>query len=286
MKANRPSITAHYVAMQHASHQLLDDPKVFSDPLALSIIGKESASALQADPYRFESDKLSSSYLRAFLAARSRLAEDELAERVRNGARQYVILGAGLDTFAFRNPYPEGTLRVFEVDHPATQKWKKQHLLEADLAIPSGFTLAPLDFETQTLEEALLRAGFDPNACTFFSWLGVTIYLTPEAFWSTLRFIVSMPPGSGVAFDYQINPSMLTWIDRVVFDSLSVRAALAGEPWRSFFMPESLRRDLLSLGFGQVEDHGVNEINKRYFSDRTDGFRVGGMSHMMVALVE
>ena len=284
MKENRPSETAYYVAMRHAAHQILDDPKVLVDPLALRIIGEEVASELKAYPYRFENNRLSP-YMRAFLAARSRYAEDELAKRVQDGARQYVILGAGLDTFAFRNPYREGSLHVFEVDHPSTQAWKKHRLAEAGIIIRSDVTLVSIDFENQTLEQGLIRAGFSPDACTFFSWLGVALYLTAEAFWSTLRFIVSMPSGSGVVFDYHIDPAMLTGVDRVVFDSLSGSAALSGEPWLSFFKPESLQRDLLSMGFSHAEDHGLNEINKRYFNDRGDGLKVRSNSHIMIALL-
>ena len=145
MKENLPSGTAQRVAMRRAAHQLLDDPKVFDDPVALRIIDKESASALQADPHQFEATPLSP-YLRAFVAARSRYAEDELALGVQRGVSQYVILGAGLDTFAYRNPYPEGVLRVFEVDHPATQTWKRARLEEMGIALPGDVTFAPVDF--------------------------------------------------------------------------------------------------------------------------------------------
>jgi methyltransferase (TIGR00027 family) len=189
MKENQPSRTAQRVAMRRAAHQLLDDPKVFDDPVAILIIGKESASALQADPHQSETTRLSP-YLRAFMAARSRYAEDELALGVQRGVRQYVVLGAGLDTFAYRNPYPE-VLHVFEVDHPSTQAWKRARLEEIGIAIPGNLTFAPIDFETQTLAEGLRSAGCDPGICTFFSWLGVTPYLTAEAVAATLRFIAS-----------------------------------------------------------------------------------------------
>src|SRR5512136_1527069 len=129
MKENRASVTAQRVAMQRAAHQLLDDPKVFDDPVALSVIGKESASALQVDPLQFESTPLSS-YLRAFVAVRSRYGEEELALGIQRGIRQYIILGAGLDTFAYRNLHSRGLLHVFEVDHAATQAWKRARLDE------------------------------------------------------------------------------------------------------------------------------------------------------------
>ncbi len=284
MIPNRPSATAQRVAMQRAAHQLLDDPKVFDDPMALGIIGKESASALQANPRQFEVTRLSP-YLRAFVAARSRYAEDELALGVRRGIRQYVILGAGLDTFAYRNPHPEGVLHVFEVDHPATQTWKRARLDEIGIAFPADLTFAPVDFETQTLEEGLRAAGYDPGKSTFFSWLGVTEYLTTEAVMGTLRFIATAWAGSGVVFDYMISPSLLNSGQRSRFDALARRVARAEEPWQAFFDPESLTTDLRVMGFRFVEDKGPEEINARYFKNRKDELRVGSLSHLMNARV-
>lgn len=284
MKESRPSATAQRVAMRRAAHQLLDDPKVFDDPLAIRIIGKESASALQADPRQFEATPLSP-YLRAFMAARSRYAEDELALAVRRGVHQYVILGAGLDTFAYRNPHPEAELHVFEVDHPATQTWKRERLEEVGNTLPGNLTFVPVDFETQTLEEGLKGAGYDSGKCTFFSWLGVTEYLTTEAVMATLRFIASAPVGSGVVFDYMISPLLLTPPQRSRFNALAQRVVSAGEPWQAFFDPGLLTRELRAMGFGYVEDNGPEEINARYFKDRKDGLRVGSLSHVMIARV-
>ena len=284
MKENRASVTAQRVALRRAAHQFLDDPRVFDDPVALRILGKESASALQADPRRYEVTPLAP-YLRAFVAARSRYAEDELALGVQRGVGQYVILGAGLDTFAYRNPYPKGALHVFEVDHPATQTWKRARLEEIGITLPVDLTFAPVDFETQTLLEGLKGAGYDPGGCTFFSWLGVTEYLSTEAVMATLRFIGSAPVGSGGVFDYMISPSLLSPAQRSRFDALEQRVASAGEPWRAFFDPGLLSRDLQAMGFGHVEDQGPEEINARYFKNRKDGLRVGSLSHLMIARV-
>jgi methyltransferase (TIGR00027 family) len=270
--------------MRRAAHQLLDDPKVFDDPVALRFIGRESASALQADPRQFEATPLAA-YLRAFVAARSRYAEDELSLGVRRGVGQYVILGAGLDTFAYRNPYAEGLLRVFEVDHPTTQTWKRARLKEVGITLPGDLTFAPVDFETQTLEEGLRSAGYDPEKGTFFSWLGVTEYLTTGVVMATLRFIASVPVGSRVVFDYMISPSMLSPSQRPRLDALSRRVASAGEPWRAFFDPEVLAKDLRAMGFVYVEDKGPEEINARYFKKRKDGLQVGSLSHLMNAQV-
>ncbi|MGE5190665.1 MAG: class I SAM-dependent methyltransferase [Gemmatimonadota bacterium] len=168
MKEGGPSATALRVAMRRAAHQVLDDPRVFDDPLALRIVGAEDVPEPRPDPAWAERSSPARG-LRAFLAARCRYAEDELRVAVGRGTRQYVVLGAGLDTFACRNPYPADVLRVFEVDHPATQSWKRARLEDAGIAIPGTLTFAPVDLERVTLEEGL-RAGepfvtfFDPSS--------------------------------------------------------------------------------------------------------------------------
>src|SRR5580700_6523867 len=156
MQEGKFSRTAQRVAIRRAAHQLLDEPKVLDDPLALRIIGTEAAAALRSDP---KEDHVFARAFRAFMAARSRYAEDELARAVEVGVTQYVILGAGLDTFAYRNPHPG--LRVFEIDHPATQTWKREQLQSAGIAVPVGLTFVPVDFEGQTLADGLGRAGLD-----------------------------------------------------------------------------------------------------------------------------
>jgi methyltransferase (TIGR00027 family) len=284
MEEFRPSATAQRAGLKRAAHQLLDAPKVFDDRVALRIVGKENSQTLEADPYRFEASPLSP-YLRAFVAARSRYAEDQLAAGIHRGVCQYVILGAGLDTFAYRNPYSQSVLRVFEVDHAGTQAWKRARLKEAGIALPDSLTFVPVDFEKQTLIEGLQGAGYDSRKCTFFSWLGVTEYLTTEAVMRTLHFVASTPVGSGIVFDYMLSPSLLTPAHRSRFDALAQRVESAGEPWQAFFDPALLTRDLQAMRFGCVEDMGPDEINARYFKDRKDGLRVGSLSHIMSAWV-
>jgi methyltransferase (TIGR00027 family) len=284
MKEGRASLTAQSVAIKRAVHQIVDNPKVFDDSMALRIIGKECASRLQNDPHQYDTSRLAP-YVRAFTAARSRYAEDELALGIQRGVRQYVVLGAGLDTFAYRNPYPESVLRVFEVDHPATQVWKRARLEEVGITLHRDLTFAPIDFETQTLTEGLSVAGYDSDKSTFFSWLGVTEYLPTEAVMATLRFVASAPKGSGIVFDYMISPSLLNPDQKKRFDYLAQRVASAGEPWQTFFEPEALTKDLQAMGFRFVKDNGQAEINQRYFRDRADGLQVGSLSHIMVAWV-
>jgi methyltransferase (TIGR00027 family) len=284
MKEDCPSKTALRVAMRRAAHQVLDDPKVFDDPLALRILGLDDASAVEPRPEGLEETPVSR-VLRASLAARSRYAEDELHLAVNRGVHQYVILGAGADTFAYRNPYPGGVLHVFEVDHPATQAWKRMCLKEAGIPILGTLTYAPVDFETQTLDEGLRQVGFNASKSTFFSWLGVAPYLTSSAITATLRFIASLPVGSGIVFDYMILPSLLSPAARRAFDSLAHRVASAGEPFQSFFDPPSLKSNLLAMGFGQAEDVTPEEMNSRYFHGRTDGLRFGSLAHVMNARI-
>jgi methyltransferase (TIGR00027 family) len=278
----RPSRTALRVAMRRAAHQLFDNPKVLDDPIAMPIIGPKAAEKLKTEsPDAFGKFGLG---IRAFMVARSRYAEDALARSVKRGAVQYVILGAGLDTFAYRNPYAESALRVFEVDYPATQEWKRRNLKEAEIAIPASVTYAPVDFEHQTLAEGLRLAGFDATRPTFFSWLGVTMYLTDDAITSTLRLIASTPPGGGVALDYAIPVASLGFLGRVAMRAMMQRVAAAGEPFVTFFEPGALRARLLGMGFHGIEDLGAGDINARYFPDRTDKLRVlGRLGRLMSA---
>lgn len=283
MHDDRPSATAYGVAMRRAAHQVLDSPKVFDDPLALAIVG---AKGQEAKVRAKSSGSRVSRAMRAFMAMRSRYAEDELALAVERGARQYVVLGAGLDTFAYRNPYPASLLHVFEVDHPATQGWKRRRLAEGRIAIPESMTFAPVDFESQTLAEGLAGAGFRTDRPTFFSWLGVVPYLTGSAVRETLGFVASLPAGSEVVFDYALPPASLSLVQRLAFNALASRVAARGEPFQTFFDPPALAGELRQIGFGDVEDLGMKEMNERYFKGRADGLRVSGsLAHVMKARV-
>ena len=277
MNEGRPSRTAQRVAVRRAAHQLTDRPLVFEDPFALQIIGPDAAAATSAKA----DGKIGSSF-RAFMAVRSRYAEDELAAAVVRGVRQYVVLGAGLDTFAWRNPWPD--LRVYEVDFPATQHWKRQRLANVGMEKPQSLTFAPVDFESQTLADGLLAAGFRPNEPAYFSWLGVTMYLTREAFEATIGFIGALPSGGGVTFDYAVERSELGVFEKLALDHLGRKVAALGEPFQLFFRPAELAETMRTLGFRDIEDMGADELNARYLSNRTDGLRLrGGIGRLMRA---
>lgn len=274
MHEAKPSRTAFRVAMRRAAHQIFDAPRVLDDPLAVRIIGAEYAARIKAGVT--ENSGVVSKSLRAFLVARSRFAEDELYRAVSEGVRQYVVLGAGLDTFAYRNPHATADLRVFEVDHPATQAWKRERLIAAEINIPPETVFVAVDFERETITDGLQRAGFSTHNKTMFSWLGVTPYLTDRAFAETLGFIASMPFGSGVVFDYAVPRASLKFLERLAFDRISARVKAAGEPFQLFFEAKQLAVRLHQMGFTHLEDLGIEELNARYFYGRVDKLRVRG----------
>ena len=270
------------MALARAVHQLYDHPRVLDDPVALRIIGANGAAEIRACRARF--DLRLARYLRAFVVVRSRIAEDALAAAVARGVHQYVILGAGLDTFAYRNPYPAAMLRVFEVDHPATQAWKQRSLSAAAIPIPESLTFVPIDFETETLAVRLVEAGFRTDTPAAFSWLGVTVYLSRDAVMDTLRYVAAgLPRGSGIVFDYAVRLATVSFFRRLTARVLMRRVAAAGEPWKTFFHPRTLARELEALGFAHLEDLGPDELTARFFEGRADGLEVGRLGHVMSA---
>ena len=266
METGRASKTALGVARRRAVHQLLDQPPILKDPIAIALLGEHFVFDQEQEAHPF------SRGFRAFMAARSRYAEDHLAAAVTAGLEQYVVLGAGLDTFAYRNPFTG--LRVFEVDFPATQEWKRELLRQAAIPLPAGLTFVPLDFEHKTLATGLAENGFNTKMPAFFSWLGVVPYLTLEAFRATLETIVRLPAGTGVSFDYGVPRESLSMLGTIAFDRLAERVAKAGEPFRLFFKPEQLEGEFRRAGFHRFEDRGSEQLNALYFAGRTDGLKL------------
>jgi methyltransferase (TIGR00027 family) len=272
MLEGKPSGTAYRVALRRAAHQVFDQPVVFNDPLALQIIGAHRKDSRAALDLRAPT-RPSSVSLRAFLVARSQFAEETLSAAVQQHAvTQYVLLGAGLDTFAYRNPH--AGLRVFEVDHPDTQAWKL-HLLAANgITIPAGTVHVAVDFHHDSLADRLAAAGFDHTAPTVFAWLGVVPYLTDEAFTATTRYLSSCAAGSMLIMDYGLPRNALpTENEQRAFDSLAERVAQAGEPFQLFFMPAELHARMNAMGWQTIEDLDRDAINARYFSNRSDNLR-------------
>jgi methyltransferase (TIGR00027 family) len=270
MQPGQFSRTALGAAGHRAAHQVLETGQIFADPLAIPILGEDAESAVdeaREDPSRRG--------LRLFIAARSRFAEEAARRAIGEGARQIVVLGAGLDTFACRLEPIEGS-RVFEVDHPTTQAEKRRRLAAAGIAAPAHLTFAPCDFECDALGEALRAGGFDPDRRAFFIWLGVVPYLTEAAIFSTLGFIAGLPAGE-VAFDYA-NPAE-TIADPAMRErhkDLVERVAAAGEAFQSYFETPALHEKLRALGFHEIEDLGPNEIAARFSPERAKPGRANG----------
>jgi methyltransferase (TIGR00027 family) len=278
MNENEPSRTALGAAAYRAAHQTVDGAGIFVDPLARVVLGPEADTIMA----KVETADPAPSRMRMFMAARSRFAEDGLARAVARGVRQAVVLGAGLDTFALRNPHSGLGLRVIEVDHPATQAWKRRTLAEAGIAVPAWVTFVPVDLGRQDLAAALVDAGFMPGEPAFFQWLGVVPYLPRAAVAATLRFIAGLP-GSEVVFDYTEPIENYPENRRAHVAEHAARVAALGEPWTTYFDPGGLSAELCALGFEEQEDLGIVEIVRRYLGAPAKQVEKGPGPHIVRA---
>ncbi|GAA4597071.1 methyltransferase (TIGR00027 family) [Actinoplanes octamycinicus] len=249
METGQASRTAYSAARYRAAHQVLEHGSIFRDPLALRVLGADAEDLARDAPRRG---------MRLFIAARHRFAEDHLAAAVSRGVGRLVVLGAGLDTFAYRNPHPG--LQVTEIDHPDTQAWKRERLARAGIAMPAGLRYVGIDFEKESLADRL-----DLDEPAFFLWLGVAPYLTAEAFAETLGCIGGRV-GNEVAFDYAQSPERMPAERRAALEARAARVAKLGEPWLSFAEPEEIAADLDKLGFAEIEDLGPAQLAARYFN--------------------
>ena len=277
MRGGQPSHTARGAAACRALHQTLDGGVIFRDPYASKVLDDATLSRLD----QIAADASLRPW-RLFIAARSRFSEDALAGCVARNVRQVVVLGAGLDTFALRNPHAGLGVRVFEVDYPATQDWKRERLQHAGLAVPASLTFAPVDFERQSLADGLSAAGFRADRPAFFQWLGVVPYLTRAAVSATLDFIAAVPE-SEVVFDYA-EPLQNYGADRrAQVAAVAALAAERGEPWLSLFDPAELSELLRSKGLSMVEDLGLGEIADRLYGALKHGISIGPGPHLIRA---
>jgi methyltransferase (TIGR00027 family) len=249
--------------------------------MALRILDGETRAALEKNPRHFEEDP-SAPYLRAILAVRSRIAEDAVARAAERGVPQYVVLGAGLDTFAYRNAYPK--LKVFEVDHPATQEWKRGRLEDGGIAEPGTVTYVPVDFARQSLADELVKTGFDARAGAQFSWLGVTPYVSKDVARETLSLAGSLAGSAGgIVLDYVLPPETQPPFIQAAIAARRQKLKEIGEPWDSFYMPEEMAEMLRTAGFERIDDWGIEELNQRYFAGRSDGLMVGPVGRVVGA---
>jgi methyltransferase (TIGR00027 family) len=247
------SLTAKGAATHRAVHQLLEGGRIFKDPFAVSILGEDPDAIV-----REAEENPDRRVMRLFIAARSRFAEQRLDEAVARGIRQLVVLGAGLDTFGLRNPHRTAGLKVFEVDHPATQAWKRQRIGAFAAVDPQAIAFVSVDFERQSFIDELAAAGFDPASPAFVMWLGVVPYLTREAITATLEALGHV--GAEVVFDYGEPLEAFSGARRAYMEAFFARVAALGEPLLSRFHPSEVAALLSQAGFIHVEDFGPHEM--------------------------
>jgi len=284
MRHDEASNTMQGPARLRAAHQVLDhDPKIHVDPIAVGLTPESSVdSILAAEPsIRSRPNTL----LRSAFVLRARYAEDCLAQAARAGVSQYVILGAGLDTFAYRQPDYARAMRIFEADHPTTLVWKRACLARRGLVPPANLAYVAVDFERDRVAERLAAQGFDASEPAFFSWLGVVQYLSDPAIEATLRFIAGLAPGSAVALSFCVPDELLEGEDLELARQIAATCAARGEPWLSRHRPGDLNALATRLGFSSASLLSPEAAEQRYFLGRSDGLRAPRYTQLFNAKV-
>jgi methyltransferase (TIGR00027 family) len=258
------SLTSAGAAGLRAAHQLLDaSPLMLNDPVILQLLDTAQVDEIRNNPRYFRESRMLD--LRSHIVLRSRYAEDRLAQAYARDVRQYLLLGAGLDTFAWRRSPEMDDLLVFEADHPATQAHKRQRLLRTGIGIPSNYEMIPVDFEEGGLEEALRKSSFDLTAPSFVSCLGVMIYLSGEAVDGIFRCVAALPAGTEFVFTFgrrRQSPDT---------DQTAARVAKIGEPWRTFYEPDQLDKKLRGMGYTSIHFLEPPEAIALYYAGRPHG---------------
>ena len=284
MEAGKPSYTAEALGWFRAAHQVLDhEPLVLRDPMALSIMGSSARDEIMnsLDYHRLPTILGA----RGIAVTRARFCEDHLEAALAGGLNQYVLLGAGLDTFAFRQPEHSGHLKIWEVDHPDTQGWKLEKIREGNITVPPNVVFVPVDFETDDLRACLEEAGLDTGRPAFFSWMGVSYYLDLEDIRKTFRLVGTMVTGTQIALDFILDPATLDEAGRQQLDALSENAARRGEPVKSTFAPAKIAAELRAAGFSRVEHLDTAAARSRYLENRTDDIVLDGAAEFVFAEV-
>jgi methyltransferase (TIGR00027 family) len=260
----QPSRTAIATAWLRAVHQVLDlSPRILEDPLAARVLGGDAETKIRANPATWLTPERRA--LTSHVVLRARFTEDRLRAATDRGVAQYLVLGAGLDTFAHRQPHWAHCLRIVELDHPATQRWKRQLFSDAGLPQPENLHYAAVDLEKVSFHEALSGAGIDIARPTFVSWLGVTMYLSDEAIRATLGALGACARGSEVVLSYMppLDPDS-PWADAGA--RMSARVASIGEPFRTFLTSEQAEARLREAGFTKTHVLGSDEARREYFT--------------------
>ncbi|MEV0032470.1 class I SAM-dependent methyltransferase [Nocardia sp. NPDC050793] len=274
-----PDNTAIRVALWRALHVQIDAaPYVFEDEIGLRIAQPDAGWQ-----HRPDMDPQTTSPMRAGMVSRARFVEDLLAEQIDRGVDQYVLLGAGLDTFAQRRPELLPRLTVFEVDQPGPQAWKRQRLTELGFALPDQLRLVPVDFEVDSWWERLIAAGFDPSKPAVVASTGVSMYLTREANIATLRQISTLAPGSALATTFMLPLELVGSGEQQMRRFAEQGARASGTPFLSFFRPDEIVSLAEEAGFAAAQHISSEELTRRYFADRTDGLRPAESEQILVA---
>ncbi|HEX3839294.1 MAG TPA: class I SAM-dependent methyltransferase [Acidimicrobiales bacterium] len=274
--------TAERVALWRAMHVQVDPPPhVLEDEIGLLLAAPEDGWRLRPDM-----DPAGTSRFRAAIVARARFIEDLVTEQADQGVAQYVILGAGLDTFAQRRPEVASRLRVFEVDQPGPQAWKRQRLIELGFGVPDWLRLVPVDFEAGgSWWEELASAGFDPDRPAVVVSTGVAMYLTKDANAATLRQIAELAPASTLAMTFLLPTELLDDADRPGFQMAERGARAAGTPFISFYTPEEMLAEARKAGFREAQHVSGTWLAECYFAGRTDGLCPSSGEDLLVATI-
>ncbi len=260
------SQTAEATAAIRAVHFLHGNrPLVFEDPFAIELLSPEWRDLC------LHRKELFMTGAAGIVLGRARYTEDLLDAAVRSGVDQYVLLGAGLDTFALRRPDLLTLIRVYEIDHPATQSWKRERLAQLGRELPDALEFIPVDLEHETVARALSRSSFSSDQRAFFSWLGTTPYLSHEAIFNTLESIVeASAPGSEIVFDYRVSMEFIYPEDVPSVEFGDKFTAEGGEAKRSWLNPETLPNELREIGLNLIESLYPKQLEDRYFAGRSD----------------
>jgi methyltransferase (TIGR00027 family) len=277
-----PDHTAVRVALWRAMHVQVDPPPhILSDEIGLRLVAPEDGWR-----HRPDMDPVGTSPYRAGVVARARFVEDLVTERLGYGVTQYVVLGAGLDTFAQRRPEVAARLRVFEVEQPDTQAWKRDRLVELGFDIPEWLRLVPVDFEAdRSWVQQLVAAGFDPERPAVVASTGVSMYLSREAILATLRQVATLAAGSTLAMTFMLPTRLVDEPERARYQAVQDAALASGTPFVSLLEPAEMLALARGAGFGQAEHVGSPEVRRRYFAGRPDGLRPATGEEFLVATV-
>ncbi|MFD3419802.1 class I SAM-dependent methyltransferase [Streptomyces decoyicus] len=279
-RTDGPDSTAVRVALWRAMHVQVDSPPhVIEDEIGLQLAAPDEGWRRRPDM-----DPRGTSGFRAAIVARARFIEDLVAEQAGHGVSQYVVLGAGLDTFAQRRPEIASRLRVFEIDQPVTQAWKRRRLTELGHGIPDWLRLVPVDFEAGgDWWEQLSEAGFDPGRPAVVACTGVTMYLTEDATAATLRRLAGLAPGSTLAMTFMLPTELVDDADRPALEATRPQAQAAGTPFISFYAPQEMLALAHDAGFEDAHHVSGSVLAERYFADRTDGLRPSSGEDLLIA---